>query len=128
MKRRHEDTSTIVNVLRQRPKPDLDAQQKLGQATFAKLMAAAKKQPASTPQPAVSYEYFNNTPEQTEKRVCYRCNRNQAVYACSHCEFVVCSNCIHPCSACQEPYCSGCSIIDYSHSSERVICRTCQYT
>lgn len=134
-KRRLEDEG-FANVLRQKPKEDLDAKQQIGkeiskanwfertaaqsvsfsilaQKTFALLMNAQKRSaPAVSYEP--SYKYFNtqlNSPTPT-LTPCFRCSQPSTQDKCTFCENTMCQNCLQQCSACQYLYCSACSILE----------------
>ncbi|ORX48062.1 hypothetical protein DM01DRAFT_206171 [Hesseltinella vesiculosa] len=87
------------------------------QATFAKMMLAARQQSAA-PAP------INN-----DKPACHQCSRlmNDMGSRCPFCEHKFCHECLQPCLSCNGLYCSACSIMDYSTPVERSQCITCMF-
>ncbi|CAO3647188.1 unnamed protein product [Cunninghamella blakesleeana] len=99
----------FVNVLRQRQKMDITAQQE----------KASRQQ---------SFNTITESDIQDESiGTCYRCSKsNKRLNGhCSFCEHVVCQNCTQSCYQCDSIFCVACSVLDYSNNDERSYCLSC---
>jgi hypothetical protein len=60
---------------------------------------------------------------------CWYCKRMANCQACSYCDKISCDGgCLKYCENCGNSFCTACTMIDYSHRYDRILCLDCYYS